>query len=153
VLWRALTPTNERTPYANAKRALPERRALPPVTKAARPAPRGSLTQMALRPNVVGARHLQNKFMQLGSCNFASRPFSVVVRKCRQPPFTSARKSTDFDLRTKFATKSFGEVVEKQADFGRKVPAFRMDDVNGRGRWFVVEEDGLESSFGRVGPA
>ena|SRR5580693_3051697 len=43
-----------------------------------------------------------------------------------------------------FATKRAGGVVEKQADFGRKVAAFRVHDVNGCGWGFVFDENGLQ---------
>jgi hypothetical protein len=42
-----------------------------------------------------------------------------------------------------FGPKRSGGVVEKQADLGREVPAFRMHDVNGCGRRFVFDENGL----------
>lgn len=37
----------------------------------------------------------------------------------------------DLDLRTEFAAQPLGGVVQKQADFGREVPALGMHDVNG----------------------
>jgi hypothetical protein len=43
-----------------------------------------------------------------------------------------------------FGTQRFSGVVEKQADLGREVPAFRMHDVNGCGRRLVFDENGLQ---------
>jgi hypothetical protein len=43
-----------------------------------------------------------------------------------------------------FGAQRSGGVVEKQADLGREVPAFRMHDVNWRGWRFVIDENGLQ---------
>jgi hypothetical protein len=43
-----------------------------------------------------------------------------------------------------FGAQRFSGVVEKQADFGREVPAFRVHDVNGCGWGFVFDENGLQ---------
>ena len=61
-----------------------------------------------------------------------------------QKPAVDRWANTDLDLRTEFAPQPFRGVVDKQADLGREVPAFRMYDMNGCGWGFVFDENGLQ---------
>jgi hypothetical protein len=77
------------------------------------------------------------------------------VDNAARPRFYGLRKpyrwvSTYLALRSEFAAQPLRKVVEKQTDLGRKVPAFGMYNMNWRGRWFVVGEDGLQSARRRM---
>ena len=43
-----------------------------------------------------------------------------------------------------FGAQRFSGMVEKQANFGREVAAFRVHDMNGCGWGFVFDENGLQ---------
>jgi hypothetical protein len=53
-------------------------------------------------------------------------------------PSAGPERGRGLVLVTEFAAQPLGGVVEKQADFGGKMPSFRVHDVNRRGRRLVI---------------